>query len=114
MASNQRLMSIFDIMGPIMIGSSSSHTAGAVLIVRMVRMLFGTDPKSVDLYFYGSLAEIYRGHMTDAGVVAGILSMEVDNPPSRKPLKSLGSGESASASTHKPSRTRIQTRSKLR
>jgi L-serine dehydratase len=79
MASKQRLMSIFDIMGPIMTGPSSSHTAGAVRIGKMARMLFGKQPSSIDMSFYGSLAETYHGHMTDAGVVAGIMEMEVDD-----------------------------------
>jgi L-serine dehydratase len=78
-ASKQRLMSIFDIMGPIMTGPSSSHTAGAVRIGKMARMLFGRQPVSIDLSFYGSLAETYHGHMTDAGVVAGIMEMAVDD-----------------------------------
>ena len=87
MASNQRLMSIFDIMGPIMTGPSSSHTAGAVRIGRMARMLFGKEPLSVDLSFYGSLAQTYRGHMTDSGVVAGIMEMAVEDPRIRVALE---------------------------
>jgi L-serine dehydratase len=86
-ASKQRLMSIFDIMGPIMIGPSSSHTAGAVRIGKMARMLFGRQPVSIDLSFYGSLAETYRGHMTDSGVVAGIMELDVDDPSIREALE---------------------------
>jgi len=79
MTLNQRVLSIFDILGPIMIGPSSNHTAGAVRIGKIARMIFGEEPICVNLYFYGSLAETYKGHMTDAAVVAGLLGMEVDD-----------------------------------
>ena len=79
MTSNQRILSIFDILGPIMIGPSSNHTAGAVRIGKIARMILGEEPICVNLYFYGSLAETYKGHMTDAAVVAGLLGMEVDD-----------------------------------
>ena len=79
MTSNQRVLSIFDILGPIMIGPSSNHTAGAVRIGKIARMILGEEPTKINLYFYGSLAETYRGHMTDAAVVAGLLGMEVDD-----------------------------------
>ena len=79
MTSNQRVLSIFDILGPIMIGPSSNHTAGAVRIGKIARMILGEEPICVNLYFYGSLAETYKGHMTDSAVVAGLLGMEVDD-----------------------------------
>jgi L-serine dehydratase len=74
-----RVLSIFDILGPIMVGPSSNHTAGAVRIGNMARMIFGEFPVSIVLNFYSSLAETYKGHMTDSAVVAGILGMDIDD-----------------------------------
>jgi len=71
--------SIFDIIGPIMIGPSSSHTAGAVRIGQLARKIFGKEPKLIDVHFYGSFAETYRGHATDVAVVGGILAFEADD-----------------------------------
>lgn len=87
MVLNQRALSIFDILGPIMIGPSSNHTAGAVRIGKIARMILGEEPTKINLYFYGSLAETYRGHMTDAAVVAGLLGMEVDDQRIKESLK---------------------------
>lgn len=79
-SSQKRVLSIFDILGPIMIGPSSNHTAGAVRIGKIARMILDEEPNFVKLYFYGSLAETYKGHMTNAGVIAGLLGLEIDNP----------------------------------
>jgi L-serine dehydratase len=70
---------IFDIVGPIMIGPSSSHTAGAVRIGLMTGQLTEYDPFEVKLQFHGSLAKDYRAHYTDAGVLAGIMGIQVDD-----------------------------------
>ncbi len=72
--------SIFDILGPVMTGPSSSHTAGAVRIGLMAKHVAGGKPREVDITFYGPLSRTYRGHMTDSGVVAGLLGMNVDDP----------------------------------
>ncbi|MCF7936200.1 MAG: L-serine ammonia-lyase, iron-sulfur-dependent, subunit alpha [Synergistales bacterium] len=77
---HSELMSIFDVLGPVMTGPSSSHTAGAVRIGLMARWIFGGQPEGVDVTMYGSLAETYQGHMTDAGVIAGLLGMPIDDP----------------------------------
>jgi L-serine dehydratase len=82
------LISIFDILGPIMIGPSSSHKAGAVRIGKMARFILGEEPTSIELHFYGSLAETYHGHMTDAGTVGGLLNSEVDDPQIKNALES--------------------------
>ncbi|MEG2353935.1 MAG: L-serine ammonia-lyase, iron-sulfur-dependent subunit beta [Clostridium sp.] len=66
----------FDILGPIMIGPSSSHTAGAARLGKVARDIVGADFKSVSFYLHGSFAETYRGHGTDKALVAGILGME--------------------------------------
>lgn len=71
--------SVFDIIGPVMVGPSSSHTAGAARIGKMVRTIFGREPKTVDIYLYESFAKTYRGHGTDIALVGGILGMEPDD-----------------------------------
>lgn len=67
--------SVFDIIGPIMIGPSSSHTAGAARIGLMSRNLFGRKPKKADILFLGSFAQTYKGHGTDIAIVGGILGL---------------------------------------
>ena len=78
MSASAPALSIFDILGPVMIGPSSSHTAGAARIGLMGRRILGDEPVEVELAFYGSLAKTYKGHMTDTAVVAGLLGMHVD------------------------------------
>ncbi|MTH52704.1 L-serine ammonia-lyase, iron-sulfur-dependent, subunit beta [Bacillus mangrovi] len=68
--------SVFDIIGPVMIGPSSSHTAGAARIGRVARSLFGREPKWAAISFYGSFAKTYRGHGTDVAIIGGILDFE--------------------------------------
>ncbi|MBH0167692.1 MAG: L-serine ammonia-lyase, iron-sulfur-dependent subunit beta [Bacillota bacterium] len=68
--------SVFDIIGPIMIGPSSSHTAGAARIGRVARSLFGRKPQYATISFYGSFAKTYRGHGTDVAIVGGILDYD--------------------------------------
>ncbi|WP_075980965.1 L-serine ammonia-lyase, iron-sulfur-dependent subunit beta [Bacillus massilinigeriensis] len=68
--------SVFDIIGPVMIGPSSSHTAGAARIGRVARSLFGREPKWAHISFYGSFAETYKGHGTDVATVGGILDFD--------------------------------------
>ena len=79
--------SVFDIIGPIMIGPSSSHTAGAARIGKVVRRIFGMLPDSVDIYLYESFAKTYRGHGTDIALVGGLLGMEPDDPRLADSLK---------------------------
>ena len=67
-------MNIFDIIGPVMIGPSSSHTAGAVRIGRVANKLMdGQTPASVEIILSGSFAQTYRGHGTDRALLAGIM-----------------------------------------
>ncbi|WP_456275535.1 L-serine ammonia-lyase, iron-sulfur-dependent subunit beta [Bacillus sp. AK128] len=68
--------SVFDIIGPIMIGPSSSHTAGAARIGRVARTLFGREPKWVNISLYGSFAKTYKGHGTDVAIIGGILDFD--------------------------------------
>lgn len=67
--------SLFDIIGPIMVGPSSSHTAGAVRIGQIARSLYGGTAAHAEIIFYGSFAHTYRGHGTDLAVVAGLLGL---------------------------------------
>ncbi|MGA9225144.1 MAG: L-serine ammonia-lyase, iron-sulfur-dependent subunit beta [Mesobacillus sp.] len=68
--------SVFDIIGPVMIGPSSSHTAGAARIGRVARSLFGREPKWATISFYGSFAKTYKGHGTDVAIVGGLLDYD--------------------------------------
>lgn len=68
--------SVFDILGPVMIGPSSSHTAGAERLGRAAKRIAGDGIKSVTFYLHGSFAKTKKGHGTDRALVAGILGME--------------------------------------
>ena len=72
-------LSVFDIIGPRMIGPSSSHTAGAARLAYVAWKIAGGDVKRAELTLYGSFAETGRGHGTDKALVAGILGMEPDD-----------------------------------
>ncbi|WP_099468127.1 L-serine ammonia-lyase, iron-sulfur-dependent subunit beta [Konateibacter massiliensis] len=72
-------MTIFDILGPVMVGPSSSHTAGAVKIGLVASRLLGDIPQVAEIYFHGSFAATGEGHGTDRAIVAGLLGMEPDN-----------------------------------
>ena len=72
-------MNVFDILGPVMVGPSSSHTAGAVRIGRMARTLLGEEPVRAEIGLYGSFAETGRGHGTDRALAAGLLGMAPDD-----------------------------------
>ncbi|TFE02721.1 L-serine ammonia-lyase, iron-sulfur-dependent subunit beta [Jeotgalibacillus salarius] len=71
--------SVFDIIGPVMIGPSSSHTAGAARIGKMARELFGREPEWANIFFYGSFAKTYKGHGTDVAIIGGIMDFETDD-----------------------------------
>ncbi|MDA7025901.1 L-serine ammonia-lyase, iron-sulfur-dependent subunit beta [Bacillus sp. CLL-7-23] len=68
--------SVFDIIGPVMIGPSSSHTAGAARIGRVARSLFAREPQKIIVSFYGSFAETYKGHGTDVAIIGGLLDFD--------------------------------------
>lgn len=67
---------VFDVLGPIMIGPSSSHTAGAARIGKIAKELASESFNKVSFYLHGSFAKTYKGHGTDKALVAGILGME--------------------------------------
>jgi len=68
--------SVFDILGPIMIGPSSSHTAGAARLAKVASLIAGKDIESVQFVLHGSFAKTYKGHGSDKALVAGILGMD--------------------------------------
>ena len=72
-------LSIRDIIGPIMVGPSSSHTAGALRIAYMARKLCAAPPKHAEFFLLGSFAHTRTGHGTDKALVAGLLGLEADD-----------------------------------
>lgn len=72
-------MNIFDIMGPIMVGPSSSHTAGAARIGYVSRQLLGENLKKAEILLHGSFAATGKGHGTDKAIVAGLMGMMPDD-----------------------------------
>ena len=70
---------IFDILGPVMVGPSSSHTAGAARIGLIARQLFGKQPEKATVYLHGSFAATGKGHGTDKALIAGLLGMKPDD-----------------------------------
>ncbi len=82
---------VFDILGPIMIGPSSSHTAGAARLGKIAKEIINIDFSQVVFYLHGSFAKTYEGHGTDKALVAGILGMD---PSDEKLSQSLEIAES--------------------
>ncbi len=72
-------MNVLDIIGPVMIGPSSSHTAGACRIGYIARKLLAQTPVSAEVDLAGSFAQTYKGHGTDRAIIAGILGMRPDD-----------------------------------
>ena len=72
-------MNLIDIIGPVMVGPSSSHTAGAVRIGLISRRLLGEPVADAQIYMHGSFAATGKGHGTDRALVAGLLGMQVDD-----------------------------------
>lgn len=72
-------MNIFDILGPVMVGPSSSHTAGAARIGKMARTLLGEPPAAAKIHLHGSFAETGPGHGTDRALLGGLLGMKPDD-----------------------------------
>ena len=72
-------ISVFDVLGPNMIGPSSSHTAGAALIAHLAHKLIPAPLKRVDFILYGSFASTYQGHGTDRALLGGILGFSPDD-----------------------------------
>jgi L-serine dehydratase len=71
--------SVFDMIGPVMIGPSSSHTAGVVRIARTAYRLLGGRPEEAEITFYNSFARTYEGHGSDRAIIAGLLDFKTDD-----------------------------------
>lgn len=67
--------SLFDIAGPIMVGPSSSHTAGAAKIGQFARAIFDATPTKVHFLLHGSFGEVYKGHATDRALLGGVMKL---------------------------------------
>ncbi|NMB43404.1 MAG: L-serine ammonia-lyase, iron-sulfur-dependent, subunit beta [Clostridiales bacterium] len=74
-----KTISVFDIIGPNMIGPSSSHTAGALRIAHLARNMVKDEVTNVEFVLYGSFAQTYKGHGTDKALVAGILGFDTED-----------------------------------
>lgn len=70
---------VFDLIGPVMVGPSSSHTAGAVRLGAMARKILGSEPIEAEIILHGSFAETGKGHGTNLALVAGLLGMHTDD-----------------------------------
>ncbi len=81
------MRSAFDIIGPIMIGPSSSHTAGAVRLGLMAKEILVEPVKSVEIKLHGSFAQTYKGHGTDRALIAGIMGFKPDDERIRDALQ---------------------------
>ena len=73
------MLQVFDIIGPIMIGPSSSHTAGAVRIGKYARSVLGKKPVKAVIQFSGSFAKTYHGHGTDCALLGGVMGFSADD-----------------------------------
>lgn len=79
-------MDLFDIIGPVMVGPSSSHTAGAVRMGLAVRRILGEEPARADIVLYGSFAATGWGHGTDRALAAGLMGFQPDDERIRDSL----------------------------
>lgn len=79
--------SVFDMIGPIMIGPSSSHTAGVVRIARTALRLLGGRPDEAEIIFYNSFARTYEGHGSDRAIIAGLLDFKTDDKRIKEALE---------------------------
>ncbi len=77
-------------IGPVMIGPSSSHTAGVVRIARTARKLLGSQPEEADIIFYNSFARTYEGHGSDRAIIAGLLDFKTDDKRIKESLDLAG------------------------
>ena len=77
---HDRKVSILDVMGPVMVGPSSSHTAGTARLGRVAREILDGDPTAVRFFLHPPLAATYRGHGSDFALVGGAIGLNVDDP----------------------------------
>jgi L-serine dehydratase len=79
--------SVFDMIGPVMIGPSSSHTAGVVRIARTAIKILGGTPEEAEIVFYNSFARTYEGHGSDRAIIAGLLDFHTDDKRIKEALE---------------------------
>ena len=96
-------ISVFDVLGPNMIGPSSSHTAGAAVIAHLAHKLLAPPLRQVDFTLYGSFAKTYHGHGTDRALLGGILGFSPDDLCIRESFRIAG--ERGLAFTFTPNET---------
>jgi L-serine dehydratase len=75
----QEKSSVFDMIGPVMIGPSSSHTAGVVRIAKAAIKVLGDIPDTAEIIFYNSFARTYEGHGSDRAILAGLMDFNTDD-----------------------------------
>ena len=80
-------MDLFDIVGPVMIGPSSSHTAGAARIGLAARWILGERVVEAHIGFHGSFARTHQGHGTDRAILSGLMGMAIDDPRMRDGIR---------------------------
>jgi L-serine dehydratase len=94
-------LSAFDMIGPVMTGPSSSHTAGALRIALIASRILKEAVISADFTLYGSFSDTYKGHGTDRALAAGIMGLSADDPGVRDSLEAAAEhGIQISFSTH--------------
>lgn len=79
--------SVFDMIGPVMIGPSSSHTAGVVRIARAAIRILGGIPDEAVITFYNSFARTYEGHGSDRAILGGLMDFKTDDPKIKNALE---------------------------
>lgn len=79
--------SVFDMIGPVMIGPSSSHTAGVVRIARAAIRVLGKKPQKAVITFYNSFARTYEGHGSDRAIIGGLMDFKTDDPKIKNALQ---------------------------
>ncbi len=109
--------SVFDMIGPVMIGPSSSHTAGVVRIGRVANRIFGGTPGSCLITFYNSFARTYEGHGSDRAILAGLMDFKTDDPRIKEAIAIAKDSKIefkfksiANASTFHPNTVKIETK----
>ncbi len=79
--------SIFDMIGPVMIGPSSSHTAGVLRIAKVAVKILGSIPDKAEITFYNSFARTYEGHGSDRAILAGLMDFDTDDKRIRESIE---------------------------
>jgi len=106
--------SVFDMIGPVMIGPSSSHTAAVVRIGRVARQVLGCQPQKATITFYNSFARTYEGHGSDRAIIAGLLDYKTDDVRIKNAFEHAGAEgmqytfrSIGNASTHHPNTVKL-------